>query len=399
VNEVGRLRALIVGPEPDLERATIGPPVFMHHLLEGVRGRGELDVAQVLFCARGSRTAQADERILRLVDPPVLRTFLAVPTGRRRFQAFVRDFKPDVVDLHVPERQGLLRGLDVTTVVTIHGLVPFQIEHGLLPRRSMPIAPFYRRAWSRGIRRATAAICLSEHDAAYIASSYGIGTRVMGVPRSAAFFLTKDEVPFTALAVGATTPRKGYFDLLRAAVLVRARVPGFRLRIAGGYSQPSDREHEGALRSFIHDNDLGENVRLLGQIEHAELPSELRSAQVFVHLARQESLPGAVVEALASGTPVIAYDIPSSREVVLHGGSGFLVPPGNVAEVARRVTELLENPMLSRTMGAAGRAFALRHFSSEAVAGAYGEILRSVVRGARGRSDVADCGSAKGASV
>jgi glycosyltransferase involved in cell wall biosynthesis len=123
-------------------------------------------------------------------------------------------------------------------------------------------------------------------------------------------------------------------------------------------------------------------VQLLGQLEHRRLPSELRSARVFVHLATQESLPGAVVEALASGTPVVAYDIPSSREAVVHGETGFLVSPGNVAEVARRVIELLRTPGLSEKMGAAGRAFAERRFSAEVIARAYGDILRGVV-GAR----------------
>jgi glycosyltransferase involved in cell wall biosynthesis len=272
----------------------------------------------------------------------------------------------------------LLGGLGLTTVVTLHGLLPHQLEHGLLPPRRMPIAPFYLRAWSRGVRAATAAVCLSEHDAAYVEANFGVRARVLRVPRSPAFFVEKDGVSSVALAVGATTPRKGYLDLLRAALLVRQEIPSLELRIAGGRSQSTDDEHLSALRSFIEDHALGGTVRLLGQVKHLELPSEYRRARVFVHLAHQESLPGAVVEALASGTPVVAYDIPGSRELVRHGETGFLVPPGDIAGVARRMIELAREPRLAETMGAAARAFAAKHFSVEAVAGAYCDILREV---------------------
>lgn len=387
------MRALIVGPEPNLDRATIGPPVFLHHLLEGVRSHGELEVGRVLFCPRGARSPAADELALRLPEPPALSTFLAVPAHRARFQAFVRDFGPDVIDLHVPERYGLLRGLDVSAVVTIHGLVPEQLEHGLLPRFRTPIVPFYVGAWSRGIRRASAAICLSEHDAAYVGSRFGVKTHVMGVPRSAAFFQPKEEPALTALAVGALTPRKGYVDLLRASLEVRANIPGFQLRVAGGLSQSSDRAHERELRAFIDSHRLAETVRLLGQVPHLALSTELRHARVFVHLARQESLPGAVVEALASGTPVVAYDIPGTRELVRHGETGFLVRPGNVGEVARRIVELLESPALSEKMGALARESATRRFSVESVAATYAGILRDTVAAARRGSEIAPSAS------
>jgi glycosyltransferase involved in cell wall biosynthesis len=120
------------------------------------------------------------------------------------------------------------------------------------------------------------------------------------------------------------------------------------------------------------------------------LPSLYRRAEVLalpsVHhtcYGRQirvsELLGLVVLEAMASGTPVVCSRLGGLVEVVQHGITGFLVEPGNVAELHERLAELLRDPALARRMGQSARELVLERFTWQACAqrclAAYEELL------------------------
>ena len=119
------------------------------------------------------------------------------------------------------------------------------------------------------------------------------------------------------------------------------------------------------------------------------LPSLYRRAEVLVlpsvhrtcygrEIRVSELLGLVVLEAMASGTPVVCSRLGGLVEVVQHGVTGFLVEPGNVAELHERLAELLHNPALARRMGQSARALVLERFTWQACAerclAAYEEI-------------------------
>jgi glycosyltransferase involved in cell wall biosynthesis len=112
---------------------------------------------------------------------------------------------------------------------------------------------------------------------------------------------------------------------------------------------------EAELRGLIQTLDLQDRVRLLGFRE--DLPEILKSLDLFVFPTLGEGMPNALLEAMAAGLPVVASDIPGSRELVKSEGSGghevrgILTPAGDVSALVQAVGRLLSEPELAEGLG------------------------------------------------
>src|SRR5207253_5534216 len=111
-----------------------------------------------------------------------------------------------------------------------------------------------------------------------------------------------------------------------------------------------------------------------GAAADADLPALYRSAEVLAlpsvertcygQTVRVSELLGLVaLEAMASGTPVVASRVGGLSEVVVDGETGFLTPPGDVAALRQRLEQLLGDPHLARRMGDNARALVLERFT------------------------------------
>jgi glycosyltransferase involved in cell wall biosynthesis len=193
------------------------------------------------------------------------------------------------------------------------------------------------------------------------------------------------------LFVGRITPHKGVDRLIAALP------PSAELSIAGSTGHDPalpERDYPVLLRRMAE----GRTVRFLGPVGEEALPDLYRRAVVLVlpSVARtcygravrvSELLGLAVLEAMASGTPVIASRIGGLPEVVRHGETGFLVEPGDVGELRERLIEVLSKPALAARLGRNARELAEHRFTWQACAdrclAAYRELLAPVV--AQGR--------------
>jgi glycosyltransferase involved in cell wall biosynthesis len=98
-------------------------------------------------------------------------------------------------------------------------------------------------------------------------------------------------------------------------------------------------------------------------------------ARLLVHASRSEGLPGAIIEAMACGIPVVSTDCDfGPREVITPGRDGFLVPVGDAAALAEKVAELIGAPARAATMGAEA-ARSARRFSTAEVMARYERII------------------------
>lgn len=157
----------------------------------------------------------------------------------------------------------------------------------------------------------------------------------------------------TFLYVGRLKRYKGVDIALRALALARAAGVDATLEIAGAGDDRS--RLEGEVRRLA----LTDAVRFLGFVSEEEKRRLLRSAWAVVFPSPKEGWGISNVEAAACGTPALASDSPGLRETVRHGETGFLVPHGDAAELARRIGELARDPALVARLGAGARAFAL----------------------------------------
>ncbi|MEQ1602836.1 MAG: glycosyltransferase family 4 protein [Methylophilaceae bacterium] len=112
-----------------------------------------------------------------------------------------------------------------------------------------------------------------------------------------------------------------------------------------------------------------------------DMPQILAQSHVVCLPSYREGLPKVLIEAAASGRPIVATDVPGCREIVRNGENGLLVPVRDVSALANAIKQLIENPSLRIIMGERGRAMVESEFSIEHVVcqtlALYKELIRS----------------------
>jgi glycosyltransferase involved in cell wall biosynthesis len=178
------------------------------------------------------------------------------------------------------------------------------------------------------------------------------------------------------LYLGRLEADRGVFDLLESFALVHRTVPDARLVCAG--VGPRERERApAALARYAERLGIGEAVKLIGWVGPSGKRALFESACAFALPAGDEGLPLALLEAMASGVAPIAAG-PGAAEVVVDGVSGFLVPPGDVAALARHMAGLLVDPELSERLGAAARESVRVRFAPERAIARLEEVYADV---------------------
>lgn len=147
-------------------------------------------------------------------------------------------------------------------------------------------------------------------------------------------------------AAGRLTHQKGHEYLLHAIAGLRARFPEVRLLIAGrGELRP-------ALESLVARLDLAEHVHFLGL--RPDVPTLMRAADIVVLPSLWEGFGLVLLEAMQARRPIVATSVGAIPEVVQHGVSGLLAPPGDAALLGAALAELCSNADTRARMGQAG---------------------------------------------
>ena len=177
--------------------------------------------------------------------------------------------------------------------------------------------------------------------------------RSLGVPEGARLIV----------GVGPLEPAKGYHDAIWAFDILQFLYDDLHLLLVGtGPQEPRLREFTRITRSTAR-------VHFLG--ERADLDELLGHAQVVWVPSRADRGTMTALEAMAAGRAVVASQWPGLAEVVVHGQTGLLVPPGDKAALARETRALLDDPERRRHLGEAGRRRAAERFSVESMARGY----------------------------
>jgi glycosyltransferase involved in cell wall biosynthesis len=180
--------------------------------------------------------------------------------------------------------------------------------------------------------------------------SNGVDTRRYQVPvdRPAtrhALGFAEDEALYTV--VGTLKEQKGHRYLIEAAAPLVFRTPRLHILIVG------DGELRGSLEAQARAAGIEGNIHFLGN--RGDVPAILAASDVFVLPSLWEGLPMALIEAMASGLPVIATLVSGSQQVVEQGRSGILVPPGAVEPLRQAIEDLLADPVRARLLGKAAQ--------------------------------------------
>jgi glycosyltransferase involved in cell wall biosynthesis len=161
------------------------------------------------------------------------------------------------------------------------------------------------------------------------------------------------------VCVGRIDPSKGQDVLIRAAALLRREVPDARFEFVGS-GQSRD-----ACERLAESLGVADRCRFHGSLPPDEVLRTLRSAAVAVVPSRSDNCPLVVVEALASGTPVIAASVGGITEMMRDGVDGYFVPPDNPDALAERIRVLLTSPGLREHMSQNARERFFSMFEAE----------------------------------
>jgi glycosyltransferase involved in cell wall biosynthesis len=172
---------------------------------------------------------------------------------------------------------------------------------------------------------------------------------------------------------------KNHLALLEAADMLRRDLPGLRVVLVGGASTGS-----GVIDQAIREKSLTDVVLRLGHRD--DVPDLLGAADLFVSTSISEGLPGAIVEAIGIGLPVVAFDVSGVSDVLEVGHPG-LVPFGDVDGLARRIGETLADPDRRSDLGSANRRRFEESFEISGYVRRVGDLYNTLVPGRQKAED------------
>lgn len=295
----------------------------------------------------------------------VLPFFVAEALAIRRA---VRTFRPDVVHAHWIIPQGLV----ATVVARAVPRLVTTLGGDLYALNAPPLARL--KTWV--IRNAEHTTAVNAEMRDKVVELGGPGTAASNLPMGAALDLVEypprtgrgDGEAIRLVFVGRLVEKKGLTVLLEA---IRGMSPGVvELTVVG----------DGPLRAALETQAKGLPVTFAGQLGRTALRETLRAADVAVvpsvHAASgdKDGLPVALLDAMGTGLPAVASDLPGINEAVVDSETGLLVPAGDVEALRAALAELAANQERRLEMGRAAAQRA-KGFSVEAVGERYRELL------------------------
>lgn len=164
-------------------------------------------------------------------------------------------------------------------------------------------------------------------------------------------------------AVGNLYPVKGHTVLIEAVARLAPAFPTLRIAIAGRGDE------ESALRTQAKEAGLGDRLHLLGFRD--DVPALLSAFDLYTLPSFSEGQSLALMEAMAAGLPIVASRVGGNPELLREGESGLLFDAGDSAGLAEALRRLIDDPELSRRLGAAARIRARKEFGVERMVDRY----------------------------
>jgi glycosyltransferase involved in cell wall biosynthesis len=162
--------------------------------------------------------------------------------------------------------------------------------------------------------------------------------------------------------VGQITPRKGQLELLRAFAQVARRVPNATLFIIGAPLFAHDHAYLARLKQTAEQLGIIDRVRFTGA--RRDIDAVMQALDLVILNSRSDPFPLTMLEAMASGTTVLATAVDGIPELIRHGETGWLIPPRDEAKLTEAMLHLVSQPELRVSLAAQGRQQILNGFTA-----------------------------------
>jgi glycosyltransferase involved in cell wall biosynthesis len=310
---------------------------------------------------------------------------VADPRGIFRLAQLVRRFQPAILHSHMTHANLLARTARLicpipVLVCTLHGLKMHSVGGGSTRLRELAHRVTDRFAdLTTTICRAAANSYIE--DGSVPAGKIEVFPNGVDTTRFCPNAFTRARVrrdlgiesEFVWLAVGRLEKPKAYGTMIRAfAQLHRETHPDAVLLICGNGSL------EAEMKQLAQELGVGGKVRFLGL--RRDIPEVMNAADGYLMSSDTEGLPMVLLQASASGIPIVATAVGGNSEVVADARSGYIVTPGNPDAMAAAMQRLLDLPVAERrSMGLAGRAYTIANFEAKHVFDQWNELYRKML--------------------
>ena len=173
------------------------------------------------------------------------------------------------------------------------------------------------------------------------------------------------------LAVGRLHHQKGHDLLIAAAAPIIQQHPDVHLVIVG------DGPERSALQSLIDGRQLASRMHLVGR--QPDVAPWLKTAALFALPSRWEGMPNVVLEAMAAGLPIVAFDVEGVRELITPDVTGCIVAPHSVGDLTQAIGSLLANAALASRLGSAAQSVCRESFTDSIFPSAYARLYRQLL--------------------
>jgi glycogen(starch) synthase len=258
-------------------------------------------------------------------------------------------------------------------VVTVHCSVGHTLTaHSLHARVVRAVGGRIERST---LRRADAVVVLTERTAAALRADGVPAERIRTIPSG-----FEPALFDRARAGGAprSRPRIGYVGRLAAQKRADLLVTAFgAMREEADLVVVGDGPERDRVHSLVRTSPAADRITTSGFVEHTAVPGVLASLDLLVLPSAYEEMGSVLVEAMVAGLPVVASDVGGIPEVVLHGETGLLVPPGDVPALTAALDRLVADPVL-RARLAQGALERSRHYSWPHLSTRVADVYRQV---------------------
>jgi glycosyltransferase involved in cell wall biosynthesis len=297
----------------------------------------------------------------RLIFSPL---FLARAMGRIAAEAV--SGRLAVVHLNLAERGSVYRkAVLLFTAKAVGAPVLLHLHAAQIIDFYQTMPPVGRALVRRMFRSADRVVVLGELWRRWVIDTLGVPPQAVTVVRNGVPATKAGRVPSAGgaphrlLFLGNLLERKGISDLLHALALPRMATVNVRLTVAGGGNVE-------AYRALALRLGIARKVHFTGWVDQATARELLAGSDALVLPAYDEGLPLVILEAMASGVPVICTPVGAIPEVFEDGRTALFVTPGDRPGLARAVRRLANDPVLQASLAEAGLAMYRDNFTMEA---------------------------------
>lgn len=295
-----------------------------------------------------------------------IRRKLPTPQSVLQLVKLIRSWRPQIIHSHMVHANLLARLVRPLTfmptlICTAHSINEGSRLREFLYRLTDPLCDLTTQVSRAGLERYVRVKAVPRHKIRYIPN--GVDTeRFRPNPDKRSYLRAKLdlEARFVWFAVGRFHASKDYPNMLQAFAMIVKKRTEVALLIVG----------EGPLRSemerLAQELEIGEYVRFLGI--RRDVPELMNAADAYVMSSAWEGMANVLLEASATGLPIVATDVGGNGEIVIDGETGFLVPPKNPNKLAQAMLRLMSLPQEERKhMGERARQYVEENFSLERV--------------------------------